>query len=165
MLTRPVLTLGLLLVTLGPAATAAAGGQAKVLPIEDEQIVLPAPIHFKTTSPRIDPASFTVLDSVAATLETHMDIAQVEIGVHTDSRGSGAYNKKVSQARADAVLTYLKGKGLPRARLTAVGYGEERPIDTNRTAAGRARNRRVELVVKKRCPAGLVFKDGTCKAR
>ncbi len=161
--TRIVVGLALLALGLHPPV-ANAGGQAKVLPIQDERIVLPEPITFKTGSPEIKPASHRVLDSVAATLETHMDIALVEIGVHTDSRGSGAFNKKMSQQRADAVLAYLAGKGLPRDRLAAKGYGEERPIDTNRTAAGREKNRRVELVIKKRCPAGLVFSDGTCKS-
>lgn len=143
----------------------AGGDLAKVLPIQNERIVLPAPIAFKTGTPEIHPDSHRLLASVAATLETHMDIALVEIGAHTDSRGSGAFNKKTSQQRADAVLAYLVGKGLPRDRLVAVGYGEERPIDSNRTEAGRSKNRRVELVIKKRCPAGLTFSDGTCKAR
>ncbi len=141
------------------------GGPAGVLPIEKERIVLPAPIAFANNSARILPDSRKVLDSVAATLETHLDIARLEIGVHTDSRGSGAYNKRISQQRADAVARYLKGKGIPGERLEAVGYGEERPIASNRTAAGRAENRRVELVVGKRCPAGRIFVEGTCKPR
>ncbi len=144
---------------------AAAGGPAGVLPIEKERIVLPAPIAFANNTARILPDSRKVLDSVAATLETHLDIARLEIGVHTDSRGSGAYNERISQQRADAVARYLKGKGLPGERLEAVGYGEQRPIASNRTAAGRAKNRRVELVVRKRCPAGRIFVEGACKAR
>jgi len=136
-----------------------------VLPVKDDRIVLPGPITFKSGSADILPDSHKLLDSVAATLETHMDIARLAIGVHTDSRGSGAYNKRISQQRADAVLSYLAGKGLPRARLEAVGYGEERPIADNRTEEGRARNRRVEFVVTTRCPRGQVFCDGACKAR
>jgi len=154
----------LLLIALGSSSPVAAGsGPAKVLPIHDEQIALPEPIAFKTGKADIHPDSRWVLDCVAATLETHMDIALLEIGVHTDSRGSSAFNKRMSQQRADSVLAYLVGKGLPRERLVAVGYGEERPIDTNRTEDGRRRNRRVELVIKKRCPAGQVFIDGKCK--
>lgn len=150
----------------GLSLPAAAGDEpAGVLPLKDDRIVLPVPILFESGSARIRPESRKPLDSVAATLETHMDIARIEIGVHTDARGSGAYNKRISQQRADRILLYLLGKGLPRARLEAVGYGEERPIANNRTEEGRARNRRVEFVVTARCPPGQTFRDGCCKAR
>ena len=70
----------------------------------------------------------------------------IEIGGHTDSKGSNRYNQKLSQQRVEAVRSYLVNKGVDPSRMTAVGYGEEMPIDTNRTAEGRANNRRVEFI-------------------
>lgn len=64
---------------------------------------------------------------------------------HTDSRGAAEYNLQLSQSRADAVKTYLVEKGIDASRITATGYGETQPVDTNETAEGRNNNRRVEL--------------------
>ena len=64
---------------------------------------------------------------------------------HTDSQGSDSLNKRLSQQRAAAVFDYLVGQGIERNRMNPSGFGEERPIDTNRTSEGRANNRRVEF--------------------
>jgi outer membrane protein OmpA-like peptidoglycan-associated protein len=90
--------------------------------------------------------SLGLLDRVAAVLDRCPD-TPVEIGAHTDSEGSTSKNRDLSQARADAVLEYLVGAGIRRERLTAVGYGESKPIADNSTASGRAQNRRIEFVV------------------
>jgi OOP family OmpA-OmpF porin len=74
---------------------------------------------------------------------------QVRIEGHTDSRGSRAYNLRLSQSRADSVRAYLIGKGISSDRLEAKGYGPDQPIDNNKTAAGRERNRRVEFMITK----------------
>lgn len=67
---------------------------------------------------------------------------------HTDSDGSDSYNLKLSQSRADAVMNYMIEKfGIDASRLRAVGYGESRPIADNSTAEGKARNRRVDVVI------------------
>jgi outer membrane protein OmpA-like peptidoglycan-associated protein len=71
----------------------------------------------------------------------------VRIEGHTDATGSAAYNMKLSQQRAESVLAFLTESGLASGRMTAVGYGMERPLADNTTADGRARNRRVELVI------------------
>ena len=71
--------------------------------------------------------------------------ANFTIEGHTDSQGAAAYNLSLSQKRADAVRLYLIEKGLDASRLTSFGYGEENPIDTNKTSKGRAHNRRVEI--------------------
>jgi len=71
--------------------------------------------------------------------------ANFSIDGHTDSQGSASLNKKLSQRRADAVKNYLIGKGLSSVRLSSYGFGEDYPIDTNKTSAGRANNRRVEI--------------------
>jgi OOP family OmpA-OmpF porin len=74
---------------------------------------------------------------------------EIEIAGHTDSRGSDEYNLRLSSGRTQAVVDYLVSQGINPRRLQAVGYGESRPIDTNDTEAGRARNRRVEFTVLK----------------
>ncbi len=127
-----------------------ANTQAKILSIQGDKIVCDQPLQFKSRSAELLPASRVVLASVAATLETHLDITLLEIGVHTDARGSGAYNKRMTQDRADSVRLQLIKMGVKAARLNAVGYGEEKPIDSNRTNEGRARNRRVEFSIKTR---------------
>ena len=72
---------------------------------------------------------------------------KIEIGGHTDSRGSTAYNQRLSESRARAVVEYLSSKGIDSRRLKFKGYGSSKPIDTNSTEEGRARNRRVEFTV------------------
>ena len=82
-------------------------------------------------------------------MRNNPDILKIEIDGHTDTDGVDAANLKLSQGRADAVMKYLVEKGkIDASRLTAVGYGETRPIDTNSTTAGKANNRRVEFVIK-----------------
>jgi outer membrane protein OmpA-like peptidoglycan-associated protein len=71
----------------------------------------------------------------------------LELAGHTDSDGDDSSNLTLSQKRADAVLNYLLSKGVDADRLTAVGYGETRPIDTNDTDAGKQNNRRTEFQI------------------
>ncbi|MGB1699190.1 MAG: OmpA family protein [Nannocystaceae bacterium] len=104
-------------------------------------------IYFQFNKYEIDPKSYDLLGDVALALnEGGNKAVTIEIGGHTDSKGSGKYNQKLSQQRVEAVRTYLINKGIDPSRMTAVGYGEDMPIDTNRTAEGRANNRRVEFV-------------------
>jgi len=72
---------------------------------------------------------------------------KVEISGHTDNTGSASINDKLSQDRAEAVVVYLKGKGIPAGRLTAKGYGSSNPIATNNNAQGRQENRRTEFEI------------------
>ena len=73
---------------------------------------------------------------------------RVEVAGHTDSVGTAAYNQGLSERRAKAVYDYLTSNGIDSSRLAGpVGYGLTRPIDTNETKEGRARNRRTELNV------------------
>mgnify|MGYP001013617593 CR=1 FL=1 len=86
-----------------------------------------------------------LLDQIAAVLTSHSEIKKVQIEGHTDNAGKADKNKKLSQDRADAVKAYLIKKGIGAERLTAVGFGQEKPADTNTTPAGRENNRRVEF--------------------
>ena len=99
---------------------------------------------FATNSAEISPNAAKVLDEVANSLLAWPNV-NVEIGGHTDSSGNDALNKKLSQARADSVREYLIGKGVAADRITAVGYGEEKPVADNTTKDGKAKNRRVEV--------------------
>jgi OOP family OmpA-OmpF porin len=103
-------------------------------------------VNFAFDSAQLTPESRTVLDSVAAGLAEHPRL-RVEMQGHTDSVGSEAYNMSLSQRRADAVRNYVISRGVPAAQVEARGYGESRPVADNRTAEGRARNRRVDMRV------------------
>lgn len=103
-------------------------------------------IQFRGATAELRPESLAALDDIARTLGAHR-LLRLEIGAYTDSSGAAATNLKLSQARAQAVRDHLLRKGIGGARLVAVGYGPARPIDDNRSPAGRAANRRIELRV------------------
>ena len=70
---------------------------------------------------------------------------KAKISGHTDSDGEEVYNQKLSEKRAEAVLEYLTKKGIDKARLSSIGYGESKPIKDNSTEKGKKLNRRVEF--------------------
>lgn len=111
-----------------------------------EKIELKQTIYFATGKAVILPRSYPLLDEVASVLKSR-PLMKVRIEGHTDSRGNRAMNVKLSQARANSVKAYLAGHGVAADRMEANGYGPDQPIETNRTAAGRERNRRVEFVI------------------
>jgi OOP family OmpA-OmpF porin len=112
--------------------------------IREAQTIVLADVHFEFDSARLTTSSERVLDEIVASLRVEKEI-RFEIAGHSDSVGSDDYNDRLSQARAQSVMRYLAGRGLDRERMTARGYGERQPIDTNDTDEGRARNRRVEF--------------------
>jgi outer membrane protein OmpA-like peptidoglycan-associated protein len=118
--------------------------------VTEKEIKIKQRIFFANGRATILSQSFPVLNEIIQALKSHPTL-QVEIGGHTDSNGDDAYNKRLSQQRADSVRKYLiENGGIAADRLTAVGYGEEQPIESNRTADGRAKNRRVEFrIIKK----------------
>jgi outer membrane protein OmpA-like peptidoglycan-associated protein len=101
-------------------------------------------IHFEFDKSELTLDARTLLGQVAEALIQRPDI-KVEIAGHTDSRGSDAYNQKLSAERTVSVMNYLASRGVAMARMRAVGYGETQPVAGNDTDEGRARNRRVEL--------------------
>ena len=118
----------------------------RAIPKKGEKVVLSG-IKFKTNRADIIPSSYAILDEAAKLLKDNPTI-KVEIGGHTDSRGSDAKNQRLSEARAVAVRNYLINmQGISGDRLTAKGYGESLPIASNKTVKGRAENRRIEFVV------------------
>lgn len=86
------------------------------------------------------------LSDILEMMEAHPDL-RIEIGGHTDSQGGDEYNMDLSERRANSVRTYLTSNGISDDRVTAVGYGEGKPIADNETPEGRAQNRRVTISV------------------
>jgi outer membrane protein OmpA-like peptidoglycan-associated protein len=102
-------------------------------------------IYFESASAALDPASDETITALARMLARHPDWT-VTIEGHTDSIGTSAANAALSGRRANAVRARLASQGVALSRLRAVGYGQTRPRESNATIAGRARNRRVELL-------------------
>lgn len=88
----------------------------------------------------------TSLDKLVIVLNTYSE-TDIEVQGHTDSKGSLAYNQKLSEQRAGAVTNYLSGKGIARNRMTLNGFGETVPKYSNDTEQGRTDNRRVEFLI------------------
>ncbi len=105
-------------------------------------------ILFDLNKSTIRSESFETLQNIADIMSEY-PTAKFHIEGHTDSQGSEAYNEKLSRERAASVRTYLTTKGVAANKLTSEGYGELRPIATNKTAAGRQQNRRVEIKLEK----------------
>ncbi len=101
-------------------------------------------INFESGSAALTPDSHPVLDQVIASMSAYPEV-RIEIRGHTDSQGPAAFNQSLSQKRAESVRQYLINGGIAANRITAIGVGEEEPISSNATAAGRAENRRIEF--------------------
>ena len=94
----------------------------------------------------LDATSHAHLDDLGGAL-LRCETVWVDVSGHTDSSGDVAANLVLSKMRAQSVVQYLLAKGVPGARIIAKGFGAERPVADNETAAGRARNRRIEFRV------------------
>ncbi|MCC7385144.1 MAG: OmpA family protein [Deltaproteobacteria bacterium] len=127
------------------------GCQAPIrVAITEEKLEISDRFYFRTGSAELDPRSKTLLDEIAKVLDAHREIASVRIEGHTDDRGSASGNRRLSARRAEAVRQALAARGVDAARLEAQGFGPDRPLGSNATAAGRSKNRRVELVILER---------------
>jgi len=96
------------------------------------------------------PQSRAVLDAAVSVLEKHPELSLVRIEGHTDGHGKTDYNLGLSKRRAKAVRLYLMKHGIGADRLESEGFGSSRPIASNGSAEGRARNRRVEMLIVRR---------------
>lgn len=103
-------------------------------------------IFFDTGKSTLRPESNSELERLVKLLKDVPNL-KIEISGHTDNTGSATLNNELSKARAEAVVTYLKGKGVAANRLTSEGYGSSQPVATNNTAAGRQENRRTEFKI------------------
>ncbi|MDE2061350.1 MAG: OmpA family protein [Bradyrhizobium sp.] len=106
-------------------------------------------IRFESGRSSLDPDSAGLLDHLVETA-LRCPTANIEVAGHTDSDGDSAANQALSEKRAQAVVDYLVKAGLPASRFTAVGYGSTQPIAANDSEEGKARNRRIEFIVKER---------------
>lgn len=122
--------------------------EAQQVAITDGAIEILDKVYFRTNRATIQPRSFGLLDNVAQVLNNHPEIERVRVEGHTDARGDHDYNVRLSQQRAEAVVTYLVEHGVTRSRLAARGFGPDRPIVADATSQeDHARNRRVEFVI------------------
>jgi outer membrane protein OmpA-like peptidoglycan-associated protein len=113
--------------------------------IEKDQIVITERVEFETDSAKLLGSSNGILIAVLNVLNEHPEITKLLVEGHTDHVGGPAYNKQLSERRAKSVVKWLVEHGVPQPRLLDAGFGLSRPLDTNHTAAGRQRNRRVEF--------------------
>jgi len=114
--------------------------------IEVGSVIVLKNIFFDFDKATIRPESANELERLIKLLNDNPSI-KIELGSHTDSKGSDEYNMKLSDNRSKSVVEYLIAKGISATRLVAKGYGETKPIDTNDTDAGRQNNRRTEFKI------------------
>jgi outer membrane protein OmpA-like peptidoglycan-associated protein len=111
------------------------------------ELKLKRQVHFLFDSSGIQPDSQSILEEIAEALRTHAEIHSVEIQGHTDDVGTPDHNLRLSEERATAVRDALVVLGVESSRLTARGYGKEKPLVRNTSAESRAKNRRVQLMI------------------
>ncbi len=111
------------------------------------------PMTFEPGSAEMTEATGPLLDAIKGVLQAHPEIHLLRVEGHTDDRGNRAHNVSLSQDRALAVADALAARGVSPSRLSAVGYGPARPVESNATEAGRAANRRVDLIIAAATPA------------
>ena len=128
------------------------GGKVK---LTCEEITISEQVFFDTGKATIRKVSHDLLNQVGGVLQNAKFVTKVRVEGHTDDKGKDEANKKLSQDRADSVRKFLMDLGISGDRLEAVGYGEERPIASNKNEKGRQQNRRVAFVVTER--------SGDCK--
>jgi outer membrane protein OmpA-like peptidoglycan-associated protein len=113
-----------------------------------EEVIVIRDVHFQFDKATLTPSDKQVLDKIATRLKQEAPTARLTVTGHTDSVGSDAYNQKLSDKRAHSVVEYLIQQGVPRSSfVSVVGAGESQPVADNKTADGRAMNRRTEIKI------------------
>lgn len=116
-----------------------------IAPVDIKKIAdIAGKLFFENDSAELKASSFVQLDYLVVILNRY-NATNLQIEGHTDSNAGDKYNINLSQLRAESVKTYLISKGIPETRITALGFGDGKPIASNETSSGRAKNRRVEL--------------------
>lgn len=117
--------------------------------VQEETIVI-RDVHFQFDKATLTSSDKQVLDKIATRLKAEAPTAQLTVTGHTDSVGSDTYNQKLSEKRAHSVVEYLIEQGVPRSNfVSVVGAGESQPVADNKTADGRAQNRRTEIKIQR----------------
>jgi OOP family OmpA-OmpF porin len=115
--------------------------------VRDNKIEFKEKIQFEYNKAVILPASFGLLDEITDVIKKNTHIKKIVIEGHASSEGDAKHNLKLSDDRAKSVMKYLTDKGIDAGRLTAKGFGSQRPIADNATDEGKEKNRRVEFVI------------------
>ena len=119
----------------------------EVVVVKEETIVI-RDVNFQFDSAKLTAADKDKLNTIATRLKQEAASARLTVTGHTDSVGSDAYNQKLSDRRAHSVVEYLIESGVPRSSFVSVsGAGESQPVADNKTADGRAMNRRTEIKI------------------
>ena len=120
---------------------------ARLVIVEEQQVVVLEQIQFAFDSDEILAASFPLMENIARVLNENPQLARIEIQGHTDDVGTDAHNDDLSNRRASSVMRWLVEHGVAQGRLTSHGYGERVPLVPNTDDASRARNRRVQFII------------------
>jgi outer membrane protein OmpA-like peptidoglycan-associated protein len=120
----------------------------KAQKLEDGKAFPISDLQYGTNASNLEPLSYPILESFADYLRQHATL-KLEIRGHTDNKGDPSANLALSTDRAFTVYAFLLNKGVQKNRLSFRGYGDSKPVDSNLTDAGRARNRRTEFYVMK----------------
>lgn len=113
--------------------------------LEGSKVPIPGNIVYETGKAKIKPESEPTLTQLKTFLDENPQVTQLRVEGHTDSDGDAAMNTKLSAERALAVVKWLEGKGLPRERLLAVGFGANKPLKPNDSKENKEQNRRTEF--------------------
>ena len=135
-----------------PNKDPAKNGCPQSVRVTENEVIILQQVQFDTGKATIRKVSDGLLDEVAGVLKEHPELLKIEVQGHTDDRGTPASNDKLSQDRAESVVKAMVKRGVEQSRLTARGYGQSVPIDTNTTADGRQKNRRVQFKITEKKP-------------
>jgi outer membrane protein OmpA-like peptidoglycan-associated protein len=132
-------------------AQQALGDLARIAAVKQEArgtvITLSGSVLFESAQATLLPSALVKLNDVADALTKSDPESRMVVEGHTDSQGTGTFNRELSQRRADSVRDYLVSRGIAADRIRAQGMGSDRPVASNANPEGRANNRRVEIVV------------------
>ncbi|HAH08575.1 MAG TPA: hypothetical protein DCL54_00150 [Alphaproteobacteria bacterium] len=119
---------------------------AKTCQADIDRVMAGQVIEFESASTQLQTTSHALLDQIAG-IALKCPSLRLIVSGHTDNSGNAASNRQLSKGRATSVIAYLREKGVANGRMSSKGYGQERPIASNDTPEGKARNRRIEITV------------------